>query len=231
MSSIRYLDHIDFVVEQRSWPFAEERRADIDAHFLKATALEPSYWNGRVLLMHRYDFDDRTFRGAYLETDYASLLAWRDWGWPDMSMRNCYAQAALRGSDGGFVLGVMSAKTANAGQVYFPSGTPDREDVVGGRVNMDMSARRELKEETGLDASDFDIAAGWYAVECAPRIALMKVMQAREPATAVRDRILRFIASEAEPELEDVLIMHGPADIHPRTQDYVRVFLDHIWRG
>ena len=97
--------------------------------------------------------------GAYLETDFASFIAWRDWGFPDKTMRNCFPMAALRSSDGAFLLGVMGAHTATAGQVYFPAGTPDPNDVVGERVDLEAGVMRELPEETGLGPADVDGAA------------------------------------------------------------------------
>src|SRR6187455_3039041 len=85
------------------WPFAHERRHEIEGH---------------------------VFRGRWFETDYASLLAWRDWDFPDRAVKNSFAMGALRGSDGGFLLGEMGAHTANAGDIYFPAGTPEPDDVI-----------------------------------------------------------------------------------------------------
>ncbi len=230
MISVTYVDKVDLTFAEHRWPFSEDRRADILRHFEQARSSRPSLWNGRLLLMHEFEFSDRGFRGAYFETGFAELLAWRDWGFPDLGIRNCYAQAALRGSDGGFVLGVMAEHTANAGQAYFPSGTPDRSDIVGYTVDLEASVARELREETGLEAGAFDIDPGWYAVHQPPRIAMMKVMQARETASAVQERILRFLATQTDPELCEILIARGPHDIDARVQPYAAAFLRHVWR-
>ena len=64
-------------------------------------------------------------------------------------------------ADGAFLLGVMGPHTINAGRIYFPCGTPDRSDIVGGKVDLDLSVRRELKEETGLDVAEFTAEPGW----------------------------------------------------------------------
>ena len=69
------------------------------------------------------------FSASYFETDFASFLAWRDWGFPDRSVFNGFGMGALRCSDGAFVLGEMGRHTSNAGRIYFPSGTPDPDDI------------------------------------------------------------------------------------------------------
>jgi hypothetical protein len=47
-------------------------------------------WNGRTLL-HRYARENRVLRGAGFETDYASFLAWRDWGCSAVGVSNIFA--------------------------------------------------------------------------------------------------------------------------------------------
>src|SRR3954462_10097851 len=90
------LTRLDLRFEPAPWPFAIERRAEIDAYFAKLRAEKPEIWNGRVLVLTRGEIADGVLSGAYLEADYASFLAWRDWRFPDPSVRNCFAMAALR---------------------------------------------------------------------------------------------------------------------------------------
>lgn len=231
MSEVRYVERLDLAFAPKPWAFADERRAEIDEYFRAARQKQPSLWNGRLLMMHEFGFREGAFHGAYLETDFASFLAWRDWDYPDPAMRNCFSQAALRGSDGAFVLGVMADHTANAGRIYFPSGTPDLNDVAGNRVDLDVSVARELTEEAGLSVSDFDLDPGWFVAQYRTSIATMKVMQARETAQALGERIGRFIAAQAQPELSGVVIARGPDDLDARMRPYVTAFLRHIWRG
>jgi 8-oxo-dGTP pyrophosphatase MutT (NUDIX family) len=211
--------------EAVAWPFAVERRAEIDAHFAKLRVEKPEMWNGRVLLLRCGGITDGTLAGAYLETDFASFIAWRDWGFPDKSIRNCFPMAALRSSDGAFLLGVMANHTATAGQVYFPAGTPDPNDIVGGMVDLEGGVMRELAEETGLGPADVTAQPEWHATPLGQRIALMKVLQARESADALRRRILAFLAREAEPELSDIHVVRSVDDLHPRMPPYVATFL------
>ncbi|MGN1288021.1 MAG: NUDIX hydrolase, partial [Bradyrhizobium sp.] len=73
---------LDLALAQRPWAFADERRAEIDAHFAEQQRLNPSLWNGRVLLGRDPVFADARLSASYFETDFASFLAWRDWGFP-----------------------------------------------------------------------------------------------------------------------------------------------------
>ncbi len=219
------LSRLDLRFEPAPWPFANERRAGIDAHFAELRAEKPEMWNGRVLLLHRGEIADGVLSGAYLETDFASFIAWRDWDFPDKSVRNCFAMAALRSSDGAFLLGVMGSHTATAGQIYFPAGTPDLNDINGDTVDLERGVMRELIEETGLGAAETTPEAGWTATLLGQRLALMKVVQARENAAALRERIRAFLATQTQPELSDIHVVRGLGDLRSTMPAYVAAFL------
>jgi hypothetical protein len=223
------VERLDLAFAPQPWLFADERRAEIAAHFTALRQLNPTLWNGRVLLLYQYSISASVFRGSYLETDYASLLAWRHWGFPDDRMKNCFAMAALRATDGGFLLGVMGAHTANAGHVYFPAGVPDQRDVLGTRVDLAHNVMREIGEETGLGVDDFEAEDGWTTVLAGPRIAQIKLFNLRETAQAVRRRILGYLKTEAQPELSDVRIVRSPAEFEPSMPAFVTAYLTHFW--
>jgi 8-oxo-dGTP pyrophosphatase MutT (NUDIX family) len=155
---------LDLPVRPWSWPFAETRRAEISAHFAKQQRENPRLWNGRVLLGRHAVFAGTSLSASYFETDFASFLAWRDWGFPDHSVFNGFGMGALRCSDGAFLLGEMGEHTSNAGRIYFPSGTPDLDDIKDGAVDISGSVARELEEETGLVAGDYRSEADWHCV-------------------------------------------------------------------
>jgi 8-oxo-dGTP pyrophosphatase MutT (NUDIX family) len=219
------LESARFGIAPWSWPFAEQRRADIDAHFAARQARTPELWNGRVLLLSDHAFVSGTLTGTFFETDFASFMAWRDFGFPDSGAVNCFSMAAIRAADGAWLLGVMNAHTANAGSTYFPAGTPEPEDVIDGRVDLTANLLREVTEETGLTAADFEMQAGWTAVVADVRIALMKVLRVSEPADAIRARILRYLAQERQPELADIHIVRSRADFTPAMPEFVMAFL------
>jgi 8-oxo-dGTP pyrophosphatase MutT (NUDIX family) len=232
MTDIRVvpLASLDLRFAPRPWAFAEQRRADVEAHFASLKRDKPDLWNGRVMMLRDWTLSGGALAGAFFETDFASMLAWRDWDAPDDTVRNCFAQGALRTADGAFLLGVMGAHTANAGRIYFPSGTPDPDDVAGGYVDLAGSVMRELAEETGLSAADVTPDAGWHAVLAGMRIALMKTLRSAEPADALRGRILANLARQETPELADMRIVRGPADLDPMMPGFIAAYLNEMWK-
>jgi 8-oxo-dGTP pyrophosphatase MutT (NUDIX family) len=227
--SVVRIDRLDLTFAPQPWPFADTHRPAIDAHFVNLQRARPALWNGRVLLLHRYGIERGVFGGSFLETDFASFLAWRDWGFPEAGVTNSFSMAALRSSDGAYLLGAMGDHTAGAGKVYFPAGTPDPEDVTGGMVDLGASVVRELAEETGLTAADVVAEPGWYSVLCGPRVAHMKILNARDPADVLRARIRAHLLGEAEPELSDVVVVRGRQDFDSRMPAFVTAFLEHVW--
>ena len=223
--SVFHIDRHDLSFVPIPWSYASEHRTEIDEWFAALRREKPSLWNGRVLLMHHHVVERGVLRGEYLETDYASFAAWRHWGRPPAGVRDCFSAAAIAGSDGGYLLGVMGPQTLNAGRIYFPCGTPDPDDVAGDKVDLDGSVQRELKEETGLDAAALKAEPGWTMVVDGPLIAQLKVLQARENAAALRKRILAFLAREKRPELSDIRIVYGPGDFDPAMPRFVTAFL------
>ena len=55
------------------------------------------------------------------------------------------------------------------------------------------------------------------------------MLRARAPAAALRQRILAHLAREAQPELADIRIVRGPADLDPMMPPFLTAFLTHVW--
>lgn len=195
-------------VIEYDWPFAQQQTARIKAHWQELVAQRPLLFNGRVFLLRDFalhqDGAGLHFAGRHFETDFRDFLGWRDFGFPAMDAKNCFAMAAVRSAEGAFMLGRMGAQTANAGKVYFPAGTPDRGDLIDGVLDFESSARRELLEETGLDANGFEAAPGWTVVIHGARIACMKEFRAPWSAEELRARVEHNLAHQNERELDGV---------------------------
>jgi len=225
------LDRLEVAYQPWRWPFARERRGEIDAHFARRVAARQQMWNGRVLLMRDCIIDGASLTGTCFETDFASFLAWKDWEFPDRGVVNCFAMGALLSADGAFLLGVMSDRTANAGGVYFPAGTPDPNDIVDGRLDLAGSVAREVAEETGLTPADYAPAAGWHAVPAGTRLALIRILAAPLPAVELQRRMRTHLAREATPELADIRIVRREADFDPMMPPFVIAYLAQWFAG
>jgi hypothetical protein len=221
----------EFKVEPWTWDFAAAQRLEIDRFFSALQKQRSHLWNGRVLMLRDYNIRDGTLRGSCFETDYASFLAWRDWGFPDPSVFNIFPCSALRCADGAFVTGEMAASTAAAGQISFPCGTPDLDDILqGGVLDVARNLRRELMEETGLDIDEFKTDSGWTLVRDRGFFALMKRVGSQLSAEALRTRILQNIARDAHPEFAAIRILRGPADLDSRMYGYLRAYIEYEWQ-
>jgi len=216
---------LDLDVEPWSWPFAIERGAEISAHFAGQQREKPQIWNGRILLARNPVFTEAGFRAGYFETDFASFLAWRDWGFPDRDIFNGFGMGALRSNDGAFVLGEMGQHTANAGRIYFPSGTPDLDDVSGGTVDMAGSVAREVAEETGLTSADYRADPHWDCVVSGSSVAMIRVLHVDAPGEALRARIEANLARQREPELSAIHLVRDVGDLTAAMPRFVTAFI------
>jgi 8-oxo-dGTP pyrophosphatase MutT (NUDIX family) len=217
---------LDLKLEPFAWPFAHERRAEIDAHFAARQREKPKIWNGRVLLARKPIFEDRRFATSYFETDFASFLAWRDWGFPDKHVFNGFGMGALRCADGAFVMGEMAGHTANAGRVYFPAGTPDPDDIDGGTVDIVGSVAREVEEETGLTPADYQAGAHWDCVVASASVAMIRILHAGISGEAMRRRIEGNLARQSEPELSAIHLVRGTSDLTAAMPRFVTAFIE-----
>ncbi len=226
VTAIHRVATLAFPVQPFSWPFAEQRRTDIDAHFALQQREKPRIWNGRVLLGRNPVFTKGCFCADYFETDFASFLAWRDWGFPDREVFNGFGMGALRCRDGAFVLGEMAEHTANAGRIYFPSGTPDPDDVRDGEVDMLGSVIREAEEETGLSPADYRPGEHWDCVVSGAAIAMIRILHVDLTGETLRARIEANLARESQPELAAIHLVRDPGDFTAAMPRFVTAFIE-----
>ena len=219
---------IDIRIAAYNWDFIDEQKARIDTHWDGMRATKPTLFDGRVLVSHRMDVAEDRIDGLCFETRYRNFISWRDFGYPGAPVMNAFAMPALLSADGAFMLGEMSATTANGGRLYFPAGTPEPADADReGRVDFEANILRELEEETGLTSEDVRLDVRWTAVFDGPLVAFMKMARSPLGARELQARLAAFNATHKAPELTRLVPVRGPADYdHARMPRFMLRYLD-----
>jgi hypothetical protein len=212
------------------WDFASIEAARIDVHWRERLAEKPKLFDGRVLLLRHAEIVDAEegglFRGDFFETDFRNFLAWRDFGFPDHDVYNCFSMAALRSSDGAWLLGENGPHTATSGSIYFAAGTPDRNDIFGDEVDLAASVAREMPEETGFTPEEAQASPGWRIVVDGQKIACMQERFLDLSAQEACARTAKFIAADPEAELARLHAVRGVEEIDAeRMPVFIQVFL------
>ena len=141
-------------------------------------------------------------------------------------MFNGFGMGALRCADGAFVLGEMGRHTANAGRIYFPSGTPDLDDISDGTVDIAGSVAREVEEETGLTPADYRAGAHWDCVVSGAAIAMIRILNVDSSGEALRARIEANLGRQHQPELSAIHLVRGTSDLTAAMPRFVTAFIE-----
>lgn len=225
---IRPVRTIDIHLANYDWPFLREARAEIAAFWSNLSTSKPHVYDGRVLLMYEHEWRGDAFHGLAFETSYSAFMTCKQLGFPDPRVTNFFGMAALRTQDGAFLLGEMGPHTANAGQSYFPAGTPEPADVTGRQVDLAGSVTRECLEETGLALSDLDLRDQWTGVITHGQVAFLRDLRLPMEAQQAKRRIEDNLAQEETPEFSRIHIVRAPQDAHGLTMPpFMQPFLDY----
>ena len=201
------------------WRFEAEQRDAIARHWESIIAANPKLWNGRTLICTSAEVDGGVFRAELAEIDYASFVAWRDWGRPDSSVVNCFGVPAVFSSDGALLIGVMSATTLNAGRAYPPSGSLEPKDVrLDGSVDILGNMRTELLEETGLDLAEATPGPMGVIFE-GPRLAVVQRFDLAQSFAEIERRFA--LHADAHAELTAIEALRHAAQVDQRMPGYV----------
>ncbi len=234
------LTGVNLVRGEGDWPLSPELRSRVDDHWQRVVADNPRLWNGRVLGTVAPGWpggisvgDDGVLAGTALEGDFASFLAWRDWGFPEIGLRNLFGSALVLSSDGALLFGVMSAVTANPGKVYPPGGSLEPRDVLpDGRVDVLGSIALELHEETGLDIGDGEPVALLAAFD-GPRVSVARAVRFAATARDLEEAVRAHLAAGPDPELAGIAVIRSPADLPgpDRCPPYAAALATHLLGG
>jgi 8-oxo-dGTP pyrophosphatase MutT (NUDIX family) len=226
------VDRLDCRIVPYDWPFDRDAGGEIDRHWRLETRRNPKLYDGVVLLASRVETQDdpangRALRVDFFEARFSRFLAWRDFNYPDSNIFNCFAMPALRSCDGAFLLGEMAEGHSAAGRIYFPCGTPDREDVAGDEVDLAGSVLRELAEETGIRLKRGDLPRPWRIVRRGQKVACIKIVERPETAQALEEITGDHIRRESAPELARAHMFDRRAQLaDPRLPPFMAAFLE-----
>lgn len=221
-----------------AWPIADDLRPKIEAHWAACLTANPHLWNGRVLgtiapgAPGGIAIDSGVLTGEAVEGDFAGFIAWRDWGFPEIGIRNLFGSALVLSSDGALILGEMGATTANAGKIYPPGGSLEPADVdADGNVDVIASIERELREETGLIAGEATME-GMLAAFDGPRVSIGRVLRFPLPADRLVAVIMAELDRQVERELARVVAFRSAAELdRPEVTTYSRAFAKRLLAG
>jgi 8-oxo-dGTP pyrophosphatase MutT (NUDIX family) len=207
------------------WAFPRENADAIAAHWQERVRRSPGMFDGTVLMSCGHAVADGVAQVDLFAVRYATFTAYRSFAVADPRVVNAFAAIVPWTADGAVLLGEMGAHTANAGQLYFPCGTPDPDDVRGDAVDLAGSAARELAEETGLLLPE-GAGTAWVLLEGEGQLAFLRPVRFPDTAAVLDARIAAHLRAEAEPELAGMHVVRGVDDVDPaRMPSFVRAYL------
>jgi hypothetical protein len=211
-----------------SWDFETGNRDAIARHWQKVTSENPRLWNGRTLICTQAAVEQGVFGAELAEIDYASFVAWRDWGRPDATVVNCFGVPAVFSADGALLLGVMSEATLNAGKAYPPSGSLEPKDVrADGSVDILANMRTELREETGLDLGEATPGPMAVIFE-GPRLAVVQRFDLALSFAAIERHFAAHAAADPHAELSAIEALRHSSQTDSRMPLYVAEIIRHF---
>jgi hypothetical protein len=196
------------------WPFAAEEDLAIRRHWALRSAENPKFFNGRVHIMTSGALRRGRLEGSLAATDFAASLYWRETGFKDRKVVDCFGSAIFVASDGALVYGRQTPGNLNSGLIYPVSGFLDERDIgASGAADIDAGVAREVMEEMELDASAFPRDDGYLVTRDGPFLCVGVVyrlpMTGEEFCAQVKERL----ANDAAPELEGLVCLRSEADV------------------
>ncbi|MBN9071328.1 MAG: hypothetical protein J0H34_06915 [Rhizobiales bacterium] len=206
------VERVEVRLDPAPHPFELGHAREIEANWQREVAANPALFDGRMVLLSALCYEGGRLRGRCHEVRFATMLYWRR-NKAAADVEHCFAHAALVSGDNALVAIRMGRHTANPGRVYFAAGSFERQDFIGGLVDVYGNMRREVAEETGLDLADFQAEPRYYFYSGDHSTVLIQRYLTREPADAVARRIESHVAVDAEPEIQGPVVIREADDL------------------
>jgi hypothetical protein len=195
------------------WTFASREEGAIRAHWARRSANNSKFFNGRVYVMTWGALQEDCLEGSLVATDFAASLYWRETGYRDQTVADCFGSAILLGADGTLIYGRQTPGNINSGMLYPPGGFIDRRDFDRcDTVDFDGSIAREVAEEIGLDPSTLDRDAGYLLTKDGPLLSVGIIYRLAVPGHEFCAQVKARLARDAAPELEVLVTLACAAE-------------------
>ncbi len=196
-----------------AWPFASCEESAIRRHWAQRSASNPKFFNGRVYVMTSGALVQDCLVGTLAATDFAASLYWRETGYRDRTVVDCFGSAILLASDRALIYGRQMSGNINSGMLYPPGGFIDRRDFDScGTADLDGSIAREVAEEMGINPGTLDRDAGYLVTKDGPLLSVGVIYRLAVPGQEFCAQVKALLASDAAPELEALIALACAAE-------------------
>lgn len=218
---------IEWRLEPGRHPLETLASRAIDESWHRRILQSPRLHDGEVVLGTELSVAHGRLSGACRMIRYAGLLHFLenpDTGLPQDPYRHLFAWPALISADGRAVMGRMAAHTANAGRIYFPAGSLEASDFVGGLADIDANMAREVREETGLDLGAARPDPGYLLLPAGRLALVIRIFRFEKSAADLAGAAREFLAARHDDEL-DAILDFAPGETDPAMTPLARRFM------
>lgn len=219
------IDRADLVVDPSPHPYEVAHREAIAANWVLEKAEKPAIFNGEVMFFSSIRWEDGQLDARCHVIRFATFMHWRRHR-PDATAEHLYAHAMPVSSDGALIAIRMAGHTANAGRVYFAAGSFDPHDIRDERLDIGANMEREVREETGLDLTVARAEGQFHGWSGDGGTVLVRRYRMDEPAATILERVRAHIATDPDPEIDDVIIIRSADDLPVGLMPHMRPLVD-----
>ena len=205
---------VDLVARVEPWRPPPQLAGTIDAAWSRASAANPALFDGTIFVLVDHAGDADRLTGRLAPIAFRDFHYWHQNGRPEWGFRDCFAGALIRTPDGAALVAEAAAGTLSAGQLCLIGGLIDATDVgVGGHIDSERAARRELAEETGLDAGALTRQPGFWLTALPGLLSIAVEYRADADAATLAAQMMTHARSADPPELSAIHAVRTSADL------------------
>ncbi|BCJ91368.1 hypothetical protein IZ6_21030 [Terrihabitans soli] len=223
------VDTFNCEVTDEGWPWAEKKTAAIAEYWKTAIAEKPEMFDGEVLVATEVSVEKSKLVAELSTVRYSALNFWTTSGFPHAGVFNLFGAGIVVTKDGAVLIGEMAPHTSNAGFSYFPCGTPDLDDVIGGRLDVDGSILRELEEETGLGSADLQPSEQRWIAWDGALFCCARRCDTQLTGEEVERKVSGYLAAQQRPELARIHLVRRMDELQGlNVPAYVSALIEQI---